>query len=91
MTHSQFTSTTARSGTTTESIFRTIERNAGRLQVLRYATYGLEHVTGREAGCLNWIIDDIVADLENLGENVETALKESDNPAAEEEGEEKRT
>ena len=51
-----------------EPLADVIERARGRLQVLEYACFGMKHVSGKEARCLPWIIEDIIRDLERVRE-----------------------
>lgn len=47
-------------------LFQTLERNRGRLQVLEYACFGLSHAHGKNAGCLVWILADMLEDLDRV-------------------------
>lgn len=49
-----------------QDLFQVLERNRGRLQVLEYACFGLSHSHGRNAGCLVWILADMLADLDRV-------------------------
>lgn len=44
-----------------QDLFQTLERNRGRLQVLEYACFGLKN-----AGCLVWILADVLEDLDRV-------------------------
>ena len=80
-TQTEPTPRTAPRGGTPEAFLDVIERNKGRLQVLRYAANGMAHEIGSEATCLVWIIDDILNDLEVIGESgVHASSDSSINP-----------
>ncbi|MGE3799471.1 MAG: hypothetical protein AB7H80_00470 [Candidatus Kapaibacterium sp.] len=54
-----------------DDIFHLLERNQGRLHVLEYASFGLQHAGGKEAACLVWVISDVLEDIRVL----QTTLK----------------
>lgn len=49
-----------------------IERNKGRLNVLKLACLGLTATTHEHAASLLWILDDILSDLDRLELNLTT-------------------
>lgn len=51
-------------------LFRAIERSKGRLRAVEYACFGLSRTTGAEAGCLVWVLDDVAADIDRIGETL---------------------
>lgn len=55
-------------GYTPEELSRALERNKGRLQAMEYACYGLMNASGKEAGCLVWILEDVITDLDRVEE-----------------------
>ena len=59
-------------GFKSDEIFQLLERNKGRLHVLEYASYGLTHSGGRDSACLVWVLNDVLADIERIGESLET-------------------
>ena len=56
---------------TPEELFRSLERNRGRLQAVEYACFGLANGSGKDAACLTWILDDVLTDLDSIGNALE--------------------
>ena len=58
-----------------DELFKTFERNKGRLQAVEYACFGLAGTTGKEAACLTWILDDVLTDLDRITATLETGIE----------------
>lgn len=59
---------------TPEELFQSLERNRGRLQVVEYACFGLSNGPGKDAACLTWILDDVLSDLDSIGNALESLV-----------------
>ena len=59
---------------TPEEVFRSLERNRGRLQTVEYACFGLANGPGKDAACLTWILDDVLTDLDSIGDALEEMI-----------------
>ena len=62
---------------TSDELFRAIERNRGRLQAVEFACFGLAQSTGKNAACLVWILDDVLADLDRVAATLDTHIDSS--------------
>lgn len=56
---------------TPDQLFQSLERNKGRLQAVEYACFGLVNGPGKDAACLTWILNDVLTELDSIGEALE--------------------
>lgn len=73
-THTEPLAEPPRRGYTPEELSRALERSKGRLQAMEYACFGLANTSGKEAGCLVWILVDVLTDLERIEVTLEDLI-----------------
>ena len=59
---------------TPDQLFQSLERNRGRLLAVEYACFGLSNGPGKDAACLTWILDDVLSDLDLIGNVLEDMI-----------------